>query len=97
MDVRPEILNRDEVEAALAREYPPILRNAGIGGRAIVYFFISRQGTVLDRRIFESSGQVSLDEAALKVADVFKFSPALNREEIVEVWIQFPIIFQVVN
>ena len=49
----------------------------------------------MDRRVFRSSGFVQLDEAALKVADVFRFTPALNREKIVQVWIRFPIEFQV--
>ena len=95
MTVRPEIRNRSEVQAALMREYPPILRDAGIGGTAIVWFFISEEGRVLDSRVDVSSGHLPLDEAALKVADVFVFSPAVNREQIVQVWIQLPITFQV--
>lgn len=97
MTVRPEILNRSEVSAALMRLYPPILRDAGIGGSVTVWFFISEEGMVLDRRVSESSGHIPLDEAALEVADVFRFSPALNREQIVQVWIQLPITFQVEN
>ncbi len=95
MTVRPEIRNRPEVQAALMREYPTILRDAGIGGTVVVWFFISEEGMVLDRRVSESSGHVPLDEASLKVADVFRFTPALNREQIVQVWIQLPITFQV--
>jgi len=95
MTVRPEIRNRSEVQAALMREYPSGLRDAGIGGRVVVWFYISETGQVLDSRISESSGQAELDEAALEVADVFRFSPALNRDKIVPVWIQFPITFQV--
>ena len=95
MTVQPEIRNRDEVQAALMREYPSILRNAGVAGQVIVWFFISEEGRVLDRRVFRSSGYVQLDEAALRVADVFRFTPALNREKIVQVWIRFPITFQV--
>jgi len=95
MTVRPELKNRDEVQSALRREYPPILRNAGIGGVVVVWFFISEEGHVLDRRVSRSSGHAQLDEAALEVADVFRFSPALNREQIVQVWIELPITFQV--
>ncbi len=93
--VQPEIKNRREVEAALIREYPSILRNAGIGGEVVVWFFISEEGIVLDRRVSQSSGHTLLDEAALHVADVFRFSPALNREHVVQVWIQLPIAFHV--
>jgi len=95
MTVRPEIRNRREVELALLRKYPSFLRNAGIGGQVIVWFFISEEGTVLDRRVSESSGYAALDAAALEVADVFRFSPALNRDQVVPVWIQLPITFQV--
>ena len=95
MTVHPEIKNRREVQAALMREYPPLLRNAGIGGQVVVWFFISEEGQVLDRRVAQSSGHVQLDEAALQVADVFRFSPALNRDKVVQVWIQLPITFRV--
>jgi len=95
MTVRPEVRNMSEVEAALAREYPLILRDVGIGGRVVVWFLVSEEGRVLDRRVFESSGYPPLDEAALRVADVFRFTPALNREQIVQVWIQLPITFDV--
>ena len=95
MTVRPEIRNRGEIQRVLMTQYPAMLRNAGIGGTVEVWFFISEEGRVLDRRVFRSSGYVQLDEAALRVADVFRFTPALNREKIVQVWIRFPIEFQV--
>ena len=72
-----------------------MLRNAGVGGTVVVWFFVSEEGQVLDRRVARSSGHTQLDEAALQVADIFRFSPALNREKIVKVWIQLPIGFEV--
>ncbi len=93
MTVRPEIRNRSEVQAALMREYPALLRDAGIGGRVLVWFFISEDGVVLGTRVSESSGHNPLDEAALKVAAVFQFTPAMNRYEPVPVWILLPITF----
>ena len=95
MTVRPELRNRDEVVAALMREYPSILRDAGVGGQVVVWFFISETGQVLERRVSQSSGHQQLDDAALKVADIYRFTPALNRDQIVQVWIQLPITFQV--
>ena len=95
MTVRPELRNRDEVVAALMREYPSILRDAGVGGQVVVWFFISETGQVLDRRVSQSSGHQQLDDAALKVADIYRFTPALNRDQTVQVWIQLPITFQV--
>ena len=37
----------------------------------------------------------ALDDAALKVATIYRFSPALNRDKKVPVWVSFPITFQV--
>ncbi|MFQ5537409.1 MAG: energy transducer TonB [Gemmatimonadota bacterium] len=93
--VAPSILNRREVIQAMEREYPPLLRDAGIGGTVRVYFFIDENGKVQDYRIDQSSGHQALDEAALKVASIYKFSPALNRDKKVPVWVSFPITFQV--
>ncbi|GMR13714.1 MAG: hypothetical protein BMS9Abin29_1928 [Gemmatimonadota bacterium] len=95
MTVRPEIKNVDEVIRAMEREYPAILRDAGIGGRVVVWFFIDEDGTVRDKRISETSGHGGLDQAALKVADIYRFTPALNRDKKVQVWVQFPITFEV--
>ncbi|MGD8321017.1 MAG: energy transducer TonB [Gemmatimonadota bacterium] len=93
--VAPSILNRDEVVRAMEREYPPLLRDAGIGGTVRVYFFIDENGKVQDTRIDQTSGHQALDDAALKVAEIYKFSPALNRDKKVPVWVSFPITFQV--
>lgn len=93
--VQPGILNRDEVIRAMEREYPPLLRDAGIGGTVKVYFFIDENGRVIDYRIDLSSGHTALDDAALKVAGIYRFSPALNRDKKVPVWVSFPITFQV--
>ncbi|MEQ9398348.1 MAG: energy transducer TonB [Longimicrobiales bacterium] len=93
--VAPSILNRNDVIRAMEREYPPLLRDAGIGGTVRVYFFIDEGGSVQDYRIDQSSGHQALDEAALNVAEVYRFSPALNRDKKVPVWVSFPITFQV--
>ena len=95
MTVRPEIKNKTEVIRAMEREYPAILRDAGIGGRVVVWFFIDEGGRVRDTRVSQTSGHTSLDDAALKVADIYQFTPALNRDKKVQVWVQFPITFEV--
>jgi TonB family protein len=41
----------------------------------------------------ESSGHKALDDAALKVAEIIEFTPALNRDKRVPVWISLPITF----
>jgi TonB family protein len=92
--VAPSILNREEVVRAMNSDYPPLLREAGIGGTVKVYFFIDDGGSVRDTRIQESSGHPAIDAAALAVASVYRFSPALNGDERVPVWVSFPITFQ---
>ena len=89
----PRLVNRGEVEQALESHYPALLREAGIGGRVRVSFFVIDDGTVFERRILESSGHGRLDDAALSVADVMRFSPAMNRDTPVSVWVTFPIEF----
>ena len=93
--VAPTIQNRPQVIRAMEREYPPLLRDAGIGGSVRVFFFIDENGAVQDYRIDSSSGHQALDDAALAVADVYLFTAALNRDQKVPVWVSFPITFQV--
>ncbi len=91
--VRPDIKNRDAVSRAMEREYPPLLRDAGIGGTVTVWFFIDENGVVQRTLVNESSGHKALDDAAIKVADIIEFTPALNRDKRVPVWISLPITF----
>ena len=91
--VAPDLRNTNEVRRALEREYPPLLRDAGIGGTVNVWFFIDEAGSVLQTRVQKSSGHKALDDAALNVAGIMEFSPALNRDKRVKVWVAFPITF----
>lgn len=92
--VAPNILNRSQVVAAMQKAYPPLLRDAGISGTTRVYFFIDADGMVVRTLIDVSSGRDDLDAAALSVADVYRFSPALMHDERVPVWVSFQIRFQ---
>ena len=71
----------------MEREYPPVLREAGIGCHVGVY--------LQNFRVESSSGHQALDDAALRVARVYRFSAARNRDEKVPAWVQFRITFQV--
>jgi TonB family protein len=92
--VAPEVRNRSRVIQALEREYPPLLRDAGVGGTVVMWFYIDDTGVVQEFRVNESSGHPSLDDAAMRVANVYEFSPALNLDQRVAVWVQIPITFQ---
>lgn len=92
---RPELLNREETVKALVSAYPPALRDAGIGGAALVWLLLDERGSVVKTKIKTSSGQMALDAAAQEVAQAMKFSPAKNGVENVPVWIALPINFAV--
>lgn len=93
--VAPALLNRDEVMRAMLRLYPESLRRSNIGGVVRVYLFINQNGIVQDSRVHESSGFVQLDEASLTVAGIYRFSPAMNRDKTVPVWVSLPIEWNV--
>jgi protein TonB len=93
--VAPRLENSDEVARLLQRFYPPMLRDAGIGGTVSVWFFIDENGRVVRTQVNESSGYGDLDAAALEVADRLQFSPAWNRDKRVPVWVSLPIVFEV--
>ncbi len=93
--VRPDIRNREEIGRALEREYPPLLRDAGIGGTAQIWFLVDESGTVRRVLLNQTSGHQALDEAAQRVAEVIQFTPALNGDKPVPVWISLPVTFTV--
>ena len=80
---------------ALESVYPPDLRAQGIGGTANVYVLVDEDGSVRRVQIAQSSGHQALDDAALAVAHIFRFTPARESEQAVPVWIAFPVTFQV--
>ncbi|MEZ4414940.1 MAG: M56 family metallopeptidase [Gemmatimonadota bacterium] len=92
--VRPDLKNAMRVTEELQAAYPPLLRDAGVGGTTNVWFHIQADGIVDDVRVQNSSGHPALDEAALQVARIMEFTPALNGETPVPVWVAFPITFR---
>jgi periplasmic protein TonB len=97
-EVEPELRNRTEFGRALERVYPPMMKDAGIGGRVVLWVFVTESGEVGNIRVHESSGYEQLDQAAEKaMRETARFSPALNREQRVPVWIALPVTFQTTN
>ncbi len=94
MTVRPELRNRAEFESLLEREYPALLRDAGIGGTVVVHFFINDEGVVENHFVAESSGHEALDAAASRIAPELRFTPARNYDQEVPVWVMIPITFR---
>ncbi|MEJ2217904.1 MAG: TonB family protein [Gemmatimonadota bacterium] len=93
-EVAPDLINRSEVAQALLKYYPPLLLQSGIGGRVKLWFYIDTEGRVLRTQVVESSGYPQLDAAAQQVAAMMRFSPALNRDQKIPVWVQLPVVFE---
>jgi len=93
--VAPFLRNGREVTRTLEREYPPQLRAAGIGGRVLLWIFIDDTGKVQETLVKTSSGFEAFDAAAMRVALTMEFSPAVNRDRKVPVWVAMPVDFTV--
>jgi periplasmic protein TonB len=94
MKTLPKLLNSNEVTRALVRNYPAFLRDAGVGGDVLIWLLIDENGRVIETDIKESSGHAALDQAALQVGEVMRFSPASNRDQRVKVWVSVPVKFR---
>ena len=94
MTVKPKLRNEREVQVQLMDNYPPLLRDAGIGGTVNVWIFLDETGRVLNTRLNETSGHDAFDQAALRVAETMEFTPALNRDTPVAVWFALDIKFE---
>jgi len=90
----PGLKNRDEVRRALVTEYPPALRDAGLGATTFVWLHIDACGGTIAAQVKHSSGNGAIDAAALRVAARMRWTPGYNREQAVDVWVALPIIFK---
>jgi protein TonB len=77
--------------------YPDMARSAGIEGQAVVEALVGTDGSVGDARILKSSGNSSLDAAAVDAAMRSKFTPAKQRDKPVRVWVSIPFRFTLSN
>lgn len=93
-DVEPVLTNGSEVQRVLEQRYPSRLRESGIGGTVVLHVFVDADGVPTRSQISESSGYPPLDEAAREVVDRMKFSPALNRDKPVGVWVRQDVTFK---
>jgi TonB family protein len=93
--IAPRLLNAAAVERALQQNYPTLLREAGVGGNVDVSLWLDADGTIVRAEVARSSGHVALDEAALRVVNVMRLSPALSMGTATRVIVTLPIVFRV--
>lgn len=93
--VRPKLKDPGEALRIVQRQYPPLLKSAGIGGRVTVLAHVDTLGCVVEAETAISSGNRTLDAAAVEAVKLFRFVPALNRDRKVSVWVQQTIVFEI--
>jgi TonB family protein len=95
MEVEPRVLNRSEVINVVSRNYPQVLRDAGISGKTNVWIRLNEEGKPVTWQVKTPSGFAAFDSAAVRVVPSLKFSPAISQDRKIPVWIQMDIVFQV--
>lgn len=85
-EVPPVLANEAEVRQEVLRAYPPALVAAGVGGRVEVWVHVDTTGGGRSGAVKTSSGHDDLDCAAMRVADIMEFEPALDGGRPVAAW-----------
>jgi len=96
-DVEPRLKNGAEIRRLLERLYPSMLREAGIGGEVTLWVFVDEGGKAAKSQVQKSSGYPAFDNAAEQIVAQMEFSPAMNRDKPVGVWVAQRIDFKVTN
>ena len=88
--------SRNAMRVCLEKHYPPLLRDAGIGGDVIVWAFVEETGEVPKTQLNKSSGHPAMDEVAVeqvRVCPGTEFSPGMVGDKRTGLWVALPIKF----
>ena len=87
-----------EIEADLVYRhkptYPRLAEQAGIDGKVWVKVLVLKDGSVRNAVVYRTSGNTSLDEAAVEAAKKCRFKPAIQNGRPVATWVAFPFEFE---
>jgi TonB family protein len=89
----PRLLNASSVRVAMERLYPKRLRAEGVGGAAVVSMTVDTMGVPGPASVIRGTGYRELDVAAVEVAKVMRFRPAMVNNRRVRVLVRIPITF----
>lgn len=89
----PKLMNEHELAESLRRYYPEAERQAGHEASVVLDLHINAQGVVAHAVLIQPGGQ-AFDQAAIRVAKLFRFSPAQIGNKSVAVRIRQTIRFQ---
>jgi protein TonB len=98
VDVLPQVANTREAQRLLERQYPPVLRDAGVAGRTVVTLVIDRNGNVEPGSVsVTESSHDAFRDAAVRAVEHFRFRPARLNGQPVSVIISIPIEWQIAH
>lgn len=86
-DTEPRLINGEEIQRMLTKEFPEELRHAGISGSVDKFVFVDASGNVTEVRSFGPEQHIEFGQAAERVVRSMKFRPAEYDGEPVGVWI----------
>ena len=93
---KPELQNRNDLVRNLSRNYPPLLRDAGVNGEVTVKFRVNEEGRVDAESIeIQSTSHEAFGDATRRVVERMRFRPAKVDGRPVKVWVILPITWQV--
>ncbi len=90
VEVKPRIVKRVEPE------YPELAKRAGIEGQVFVKVLVDETGHVIQAKILRSTNEI-FNEPALKAARQFVFTPGMQRDRPVKVWVAIPFRFRLTH
>jgi len=88
LDVKPKVIK------PVNPEYPEGARKAGKEGMTVLRVLIDEYGRVLRTKLLKSSGDATLDSAAVEAARQFEFAPAQKNGKPVKVEMTIPFSFR---
>ncbi|MBK34398.1 MAG: hypothetical protein CME26_02570 [Gemmatimonadetes bacterium] len=89
VQVKPQRLNMKDPNAR--PKYPEIARKAGLQGKVFVRFHVGKDGRVHEVQILK--GEAIFQQAAIDAVMKFRFSPAMQNDKAVSVWMSQVIRF----
>lgn len=96
VEEKPELTNPSDVARAQQRNYPPLLRDAGITGAVHLRYRVLEDGRV-DRNSFSitSSTHEAFNDPSIRSVDRARYRPGRVGGRPVKVWVEWPLTWQV--
>jgi protein TonB len=74
--------------------YPAAARRRGAQGTVVLSVHVDEHGRVSNLWLFESSGHISLDTAALQAVKDWIFEPGMQGGSTIAMWVNVPVRFE---